>query len=114
MHAYARSRALLVVLIVSQTYRFKTRAMKLNSIEASSRVKINFLEALYRFHRQQGNPRIAAPTINHKAVDLWLLRKEVQKLGGFEEVRHDTPSEPAELKEIPRSTKRKNGQTLDA
>jgi histone demethylase JARID1 len=61
--------------------------MKLNSIEASSRVKINFLEALYRFHRQQGNPRIAVPTINHKPVDLWLLRKEVQKLGGFEAVR---------------------------
>ena len=70
-----------------QTYRFKTRAMKLNSIEASSRVKINFLEALYRFHRQQGNPRIAVPTVNDKPIDLWLLKKEVLKLGGFEVVR---------------------------
>lgn len=60
--------------------------MRLNSIEASSRAKINFLEALYRYHRQQGNPRVTVPTINHKPLDLWLLRKEVQKLGGFETV----------------------------
>ena len=72
--------------LLCQTYRFKTRAMRLNSIEASSRAKINFLEALYRFHRQQGNPRVTVPTINHKPLDLWLLRKEVQKIGGFEVV----------------------------
>ncbi|KAH8118631.1 PLU-1-like protein-domain-containing protein [Phellopilus nigrolimitatus] len=70
----------------TESYRFKTRAMRLNSIEASSRAKINFLEALYRFHRQQGNPRVTVPTINHKPLDLWSLRKEVQKLGGFETV----------------------------
>ena len=60
--------------------------MRLNSIEAASRAKINFLEALYRFHRQEGNPRVTVPTINHRPVDLWLLRTEVQKLGGFEAV----------------------------
>ncbi|KAI5119499.1 hypothetical protein M0805_002435 [Coniferiporia weirii] len=70
----------------TEAYRFKTRAMRLNSIEASSRAKINFLEALYRFHKQQGNPRVTVPTINHKPLDLWSLRKEVQKLGGFESV----------------------------
>jgi [histone H3]-trimethyl-L-lysine4 demethylase len=58
----------------------------LNSIEASSRAKVNFLEQLYRYHSQQGNPRVAIPTINHKPLDLWLLRKEVQKLGGYEAV----------------------------
>lgn len=47
---------------------------------------MNFLEALYRFHKQQGNPRVTVPTINQKPLDLWLLRKEVQKLGGFEAV----------------------------
>jgi histone demethylase JARID1 len=62
---------------------------RLNSIEASSRAKVNFLEQLYRYHRQQGNPRVSVPTINHKALDLWLLRKEVQKLGGYDEV--DSP-----------------------
>jgi [histone H3]-trimethyl-L-lysine4 demethylase len=60
---------------------------RLNSIEASSRAKINFLEALFRFHSQQGNGRITVPSVNHKSLDLWLLRKEVQKLGGYDTVR---------------------------
>ncbi|PPR02653.1 hypothetical protein CVT24_002136 [Panaeolus cyanescens] len=70
----------------TEAFRFKTRLQRLNSIEASSRAKLNFLEQLYQFHQQQGNPRVAVPTINHKPVDLWLLRKEVQKLGGYEAV----------------------------
>ena len=69
-----------------QRFRFKTRLQRLNSIEASSRAKVNFLEQLYRFHKQQGNPRVSVPTINHKPLDLWLLRKEVHKLGGFDVV----------------------------
>ena len=69
-----------------QRFRFKTRLQRLNSIEASSRAKVNFLEQLYRFHKQQGNPRVSVPTINHKPLDLWLLRKEVHKLGGFDTV----------------------------
>lgn len=69
-----------------QTFRFKTRLQRLNAIEASSRAKLNFLEQLYRFHKQQGNPRVAVPTINHKPLDLWLLRKEVHRLGGYEAV----------------------------
>lgn len=70
----------------TETFRFKTRVQQLNSIEASSRAKVNFLEQLYRFHKQQGNPRVAVPTINHKPVDLWLLRKEVQNMDGYDAV----------------------------
>ncbi|PCH40905.1 hypothetical protein WOLCODRAFT_162645 [Wolfiporia cocos MD-104 SS10] len=70
----------------TERFRFKTRLQRLNSIEASSRAKVNFLEQLYKFHKQQGNPRVVVPTINHKPLDLWLLRKEVQKLGGYEAV----------------------------
>ncbi|KAH7922065.1 hypothetical protein BV22DRAFT_1197718 [Leucogyrophana mollusca] len=70
----------------TEAFRFKTRLQRLNSIEASSRAKVNFLEQLYRFHKQQGNPRVSVPTINHKPLDLWLLRKEVQKLGGYDAV----------------------------
>lgn len=72
---------------MKQTFRFKTRLQRLNSIEASSRAKLNFLEALYRFHQQQGNPRVSLPTINNKPLDLWLLRKHVHSLGGYDEVR---------------------------
>ncbi|KAJ4479141.1 jumonji superfamily protein [Lentinula aciculospora] len=70
----------------TERFRFKTRLQRLNSIEASSRAKLNFLEQLYRFHKQQGNPRVVVPTINHKPLDLWLLRKEVHKMGGYEAV----------------------------
>ncbi|KAF5388435.1 hypothetical protein D9615_000674 [Tricholomella constricta] len=70
----------------TETFRFRTRLQRLNSIEASSRAKLNFLEQLYRFHKQQGNIRVVVPTINHKPLDLWLLRKEVQKMGGYETV----------------------------
>lgn len=70
----------------TKAFRFKTRLQRLNSIEASSRAKLNFLEQLYRFHKQQGNPRVVVPTVNHKPIDLWLLRKEVQKLGGYDAV----------------------------
>ncbi|KAH6914792.1 PLU-1-like protein-domain-containing protein [Coprinopsis sp. MPI-PUGE-AT-0042] len=70
----------------TKNFRFKTRLQRLNSIEASSRAKLNFLEQLYKFHNQQGNSRVVVPTINHKPLDLWLLRKEVQKLGGYDAV----------------------------
>ncbi|KDR84060.1 hypothetical protein GALMADRAFT_219890 [Galerina marginata CBS 339.88] len=70
----------------TENFRFKTRLQRLNSIEASSRAKLNFLEQLYQFHKQQGNPRVVVPTINHKPLDLWLLRKEVQRLGGYDAV----------------------------
>ncbi|KIJ37372.1 hypothetical protein M422DRAFT_260033 [Sphaerobolus stellatus SS14] len=70
----------------TETFRFKTRVQRLNSIEAASRAKLNFLEQLYRYHKQQGNSRVSIPTINHKPLDLWLLRKEVQNLGGYDVV----------------------------
>ncbi|RDB19939.1 Lysine-specific demethylase lid [Hypsizygus marmoreus] len=73
----------------TETFRFRTRLQRLNSIEASSRAKLNFLEQLYRFHKQQGRSRVVVPTINQKSLDLWLLRKEVQKLGGYEAVTKD-------------------------
>ncbi|KAI0287615.1 PLU-1-like protein-domain-containing protein [Russula brevipes] len=70
----------------TEKFRFTTRLQRLNSIEASSRAKINFLEQLYRFHQQQGNTRVSVPTINGKPMDLWLLRKKVQELGGYDAV----------------------------
>ena len=76
----------LILIPARQTFRFKTRLQRLNSIEATSRAKVNFLEQLYRFHKQQGNPRVSVPTINHKPLDLWLLRKEVHRLGGYDAV----------------------------
>ncbi|KAI0032364.1 PLU-1-like protein-domain-containing protein [Vararia minispora EC-137] len=70
----------------TEKFKFTTRVQRLNSIEASSRAKVNFLEQLYRYHQQAGNTRMTVPSINNKAMDLWLLRKEVEAMGGFEAV----------------------------
>jgi len=83
---FSRRAGSLTSFLGPQLFRFKTRLQCLNSIEASSRAKVNFLEQLYRFHKQQGNPRVSVPTINNKSLDLWLLRKEVHKLGGYDVV----------------------------
>jgi [histone H3]-trimethyl-L-lysine4 demethylase len=75
--------------VIVQTFRFKTRVQRLNSMEASARANINFLEQLYIFHRQQehGGVRITIPTVNHRPVDLWRLKKEVNQLGGYIQAR---------------------------
>lgn len=72
--------------VLLQTFRFKTRLQRLNSMEASARANLNFLEQLYIFHRQQKNSNVSIPVIGTKPVDLWRLRKEVNVLGGYEAV----------------------------
>ncbi|GAA5968292.1 hypothetical protein JCM11641_003799 [Rhodosporidiobolus odoratus] len=73
--------------IPTETFRFKTRLQQLNSMEASARAGLNFLEQLYLFHRQQGNGTgMTIPTINGKPLDLWKLKHEVGNLGGYHTV----------------------------
>lgn len=69
--------------IDSETFRFKTRVQQLNSMEASARASLNFLEQLYLFHRQHGSAGMVIPLIMGKAVDLWKLKREVGTLGGY-------------------------------
>ncbi|KAL8293089.1 hypothetical protein RQP46_000783 [Phenoliferia psychrophenolica] len=70
----------------TETFRFKTRLQRLNSMEASARASLNFLEQLYIFHRQQGSRGIEVPTISGKPLDLWRLKREVNALGGYAKV----------------------------
>lgn len=76
----------------TQTFRFKTRLQQLNSLEASARASLNFLEQLYLFHRQQGSSGITIPTIGGKPLDMWKLKHEVGALGGYQAVRTPVPS----------------------
>lgn len=69
----------------TEKFRFKTRLQRLNSLEAASRAKINFLEQLGLYH-EQGDSRITIPVIDRKPLDLYQLRKAVNKIGGHEEV----------------------------
>lgn len=57
-------------------------------MEASSRANINFVEQLTVFHEQrnQTKSRVYLPTIANRPVDLWRLKREVNQLGGFQEV----------------------------
>ncbi|GAA6012387.1 hypothetical protein JCM11491_004316 [Sporobolomyces phaffii] len=69
--------------IDSETFRFKTRVQQLNSMEASARASLNFLEQLYLFHRQHGSSGMVIPSIVGKPVDLWRLKREVGAIGGY-------------------------------
>lgn len=79
-------------LVRPQTFRFKTRLQQLNSMEASARASLNFLEQLYLFHRQQGSSGMTLPAIGGKPVDMWRLKREVSDLGGYHAVRPFPPA----------------------
>ncbi|GAA6027065.1 hypothetical protein JCM8097_006083 [Rhodosporidiobolus ruineniae] len=73
--------------IPTETFRFKTRLQQLNSMEASARASINFLEQLYLFHRQQGTSNsMTIPNLAGKPVDLYKLQLTVNNLGGYDGV----------------------------
>ncbi|OAV87908.1 hypothetical protein, variant [Puccinia triticina 1-1 BBBD Race 1] len=74
-------------------FKFKTRLQRLNAMEASARANVNFLEQLYLFHQQRGSSGIVnatsqlqVPLIDHRPVDLWRLRKEINELGGYDNI----------------------------
>ncbi|SCV69106.1 BQ2448_2126 [Microbotryum intermedium] len=70
----------------TEAFRFKTRLQQLNSMEATARASLNFLEQLYLFHRQQGSVGIHIPTIGGKPIDMFKLKREVTTLGGYHAV----------------------------
>ncbi|KAI8055345.1 JmjC domain, hydroxylase-domain-containing protein [Syncephalis plumigaleata] len=72
--------------IDTETFRFRTRLQELNRMEGSTRANLNYLQQLYRFHRQLGTPVRHVPQLNKRPVDLYRLRKEVMERGGFDEV----------------------------
>lgn len=67
----------------TELFHFRTRLQRPSQLEATSRDRMNFLDKLYRFHKQQGDPNATVPTIDGKALDLWTLHREVSKRGGF-------------------------------
>lgn len=67
-------------------FRFKTRIQKLNSMEGETRTNINYLDQLYKFHRQQGHPVLKIPQLDKRPIDLFRLKKEVAARGGYQKV----------------------------
>ncbi|KAG0363621.1 hypothetical protein BG005_009972 [Podila minutissima] len=70
----------------TEVFRFKTRIQKLNSMEGETRTNLNYLEQLYKFHRQQGHPVYKIPQLDKRPIDLFRLRKEVAARGGYKTV----------------------------
>ncbi|KAF9993432.1 hypothetical protein BGZ80_002474 [Entomortierella chlamydospora] len=70
----------------TEVFRFKTRIQKLNSMEGQTRTNLNYLEQLYKFHRQQGHPVYKIPQLDKRPIDLFQLRKEVTARGGYHKV----------------------------
>ncbi|KAI1206852.1 PLU-1-like protein [Annulohypoxylon truncatum] len=72
--------------IDTEKFHFRTRKQELNSVEGSTRANLSYLDALARFHRQQGTNLNRLPYVDKKPLDLYRLKKAVESRGGFEKV----------------------------
>ncbi|KAI2602212.1 PLU-1-like protein [Hypoxylon sp. NC1633] len=72
--------------IDTEKFHFRTRKQELNSVEGSTRANLSYLDALSRFHRQQGTNLNRLPYVDKKPLDLYRLKKAVESRGGFEKV----------------------------
>ncbi|KAI0407409.1 PLU-1-domain-containing protein [Xylaria palmicola] len=72
--------------IDTERFHFRTRKQELNSVEGSTRANLSYLDALAKFHKQQGTNLNRLPYVDKKPLDLYRLRKAVESRGGFEKV----------------------------
>ncbi|KAJ2653255.1 hypothetical protein IWW40_000621 [Coemansia sp. RSA 1250] len=70
----------------TKRFRFRTRIQQLNSLEGKTRTNLNYLDQLYKFHAQQGQPLTKVPQLDHRPIDLFGLRHEVAVRGGYQKV----------------------------
>lgn len=64
-------------------FKFTPRVQRLNELEALTRIKLNFLERLYKFWDLNGRP-LKIPTVEKRPLDLQMFHKVVQEENGFE------------------------------
>lgn len=72
--------------IDTERFHFRTRKQELNSVEGSTRANLTYLDALAKFHKQQGTNFTRLPYVDKKPLDLYRLKKAVEARGGFEKV----------------------------
>ncbi|KAH8664452.1 PLU-1-like protein-domain-containing protein [Xylariales sp. PMI_506] len=84
--------------IDTEKFHFRTRKQELNSVEgtrsvthttqpvAGTRANLTYLDALAKFHKQQGTNLNRLPYVDKKPLDLYRLKKAVEARGGFERV----------------------------
>ncbi|KAI2608094.1 PLU-1-like protein [Hypoxylon fragiforme] len=72
--------------IDTEKFHFRTRKQELNSVEGSTRANLSYMDALNKFHKQQGTNLNRWPFVDKKPLDLYRLKKAVESRGGFEKV----------------------------
>ncbi|KAK3325954.1 PLU-1-like protein-domain-containing protein [Apodospora peruviana] len=96
--------------IDTERFHFRTRKQELNSVEGSkpphpfkldpviplefiaegdglgTRANLSYLDALTKFHKQQGTNMTRWPYVDKKPLDLYRLKKAVEARGGFDKV----------------------------
>ncbi|GAP93041.1 putative PLU-1-like protein [Rosellinia necatrix] len=72
--------------INTERFHFRTRKQELNSVEGSTRANLSYLDALAKFHKQQGTNLNRLPYVDKKPLDLYRLKKAVESRGGFDKV----------------------------
>jgi [histone H3]-trimethyl-L-lysine4 demethylase len=58
----------------------------LNSVEGGNRVNNDYLDQLAKFHKQNGHNLNRFPSVDKRPLDLYRLKKTVERKGGFEQV----------------------------
>ncbi|XP_029843134.3 lysine-specific demethylase 5A isoform X4 [Ixodes scapularis] len=71
-----------------ENFKFTPRVQRLNELEATTRIKLNFLDQIAKFWDLQGS-RLKIPNIEKKALDLYNLYRFVHDEGGMEQVCRD-------------------------
>lgn len=64
----------------------RLRSSEATLTDAGTRANISYLDALAKFHRQQGNNLHRLPYVDKKPLDLYRLKKAVEARGGFDKV----------------------------
>ncbi|KAF2170738.1 hypothetical protein M409DRAFT_51006 [Zasmidium cellare ATCC 36951] len=72
--------------INTERFHFRTRRQELNSVEGGNRVYNDYLDQLSKFHKQNGHNLNRFPSVDKRPLDLYRLKKTVERKGGFEAV----------------------------
>ncbi|KAK4509010.1 phosphogluconate dehydrogenase (decarboxylating) gnd1 [Mucor velutinosus] len=70
----------------TESFRFKTRIQKLNSMEGETRTNVNYLEQIKKYHKLTGKSITKLPQLDKRPIDLYKLKNEVAARGGVQEV----------------------------
>lgn len=76
----------LILTLLPQRFHFRTRRQELNSVEGGNRVSHDYLDQLAKFHKQNGHSLNRFPSVDKRPLDLYRLKKTVERKGGFDTV----------------------------